>query len=73
MEHEAFSVLIWKPKSVRPREGSYVLLKCREDGELFSCGGSYEQGKFWYIYDSQSYGEINEKAILGWSYYPYNE
>ena len=73
MNREDCSVLVWKPVTQRPREGSYVLLKCREDGELFSCDGSYEQGAFWYRYDQMTHRKIEEGTILGWDYYPYNE
>lgn len=73
MNSEMSFVLIWKPVTQKTREGSYVLLKCQEDGELFSCGGSYEQGKFWYSYDREYHREIAVDTILGWDYYPYNE
>lgn len=70
-----FSILIWKhPQKTRPREASYIILKYRDDcGDTISTEAAYEKGKFWYFYPDGSSGEINEKVILGWDYFPYNE
>lgn len=70
-----FSILIWKhPQQTRPREASYIILKYRDEyGGMISTEAAYENGKFWYFYPDGSSGEINEKVILGWDYFPYNE
>lgn len=70
-----FSILIWKhPQQTRPREASYIILKYRNEyGDTISTEAAYEKGKFWYFYADGSSGEINEKIILGWDYFPYNE
>ncbi|MDY3015059.1 MAG: hypothetical protein SOR61_07765 [Evtepia sp.] len=70
-----FSILIWrKPENERPRNASYVILKYRDDnGDIVTTETAYENGKFWYFYSDGSVGEVNEKVILGWDYFPYNE
>lgn len=70
-----FSILIWrKPHKERPRDASYVILKYRdENGDIVTTEAAYENGRFWYFYPDGSGGEINEKVILGWDYFPYNE
>lgn len=72
---EDFSILIWKkPQRERPREESYVLIKFKDEvAGITTSNAAYERGKFWYFYPQGGGGEINEKVILGWDYYPYNE
>lgn len=72
---EDFSILIWKkPQEERPREESYVLIKFKDEvAGTTTSNAAYEKGKFWYFYPQGGSGEINEKVILGWDYYPYNE
>lgn len=73
--NDDFSILIWKkPSEERPREESYVLIKYTDDVVgVTTSNAAYEKGKFWYFYPQGEGGEINEKVILGWDYYPYNE
>ncbi len=66
--------ITWRPTSQRPEEASYVLLKCVDESGQVSCDpAAYENGKFVYVYDRETWGEVNEDIILGWSYYPYDE
>lgn len=70
---KTFTLIRWNPVEERPEEGRYVLLQCvDEDGELVCDWGVYENGKFAYVYDRHSWGEINEEVILGWSYLPFD-
>ena len=74
MLSENQTIITWRPTVQRPEEESYVLLKCvDETGRIVCEGASYENGRFFYVYDKDSWGEINEKIILGWSYYPFDE
>lgn len=63
----AFSVIVWQSVTVRPEDASYVLLRYREAGEIFSAPAAYERGKFSLLSGDI---EIPESWILGWSYCP---
>ncbi len=67
------TLLTWTAPAHRPEEGSYILVKCiNESGQVCCEPCAYENGKFIYIYGRDSWGELNEALILGWSYYPYD-
>lgn len=67
------TIITWRPTAIRPEDGSYVLLKCRdESGQVVCEGAAYENGHFLYIYDRDCWGAVNEAVILGWSYYPFD-
>lgn len=70
-----FSVLQWNdPKKKRPREESYVLIKhLDQQTGVGTCDAAYEKGEFWFSLQDGTVIEFNEKVILGWDYYPYNE
>lgn len=67
-------IIIWQPIASPPQDGSYILIKCiNESGQVVSEPAAYEGGRFLYIYDRDTWGEINRDLILGWSYYPYDD
>ncbi len=72
VEHEDdYSVIYWSPVTQRPCDASYILIKYREDGEIYCTDAAYENDEFFYL--SPNEGKvINEKIILGWSYYPFD-
>ncbi len=73
MERDDQSLITWTKPDRRPEEASYVLVKCvNESGQVCCEACAYEGGKFIYIYDRDTWGELNEDLILGWSYYPYD-
>ena len=68
-----FSIIKWRSTKERPEEARYVLLQCRDEyGDLMCVNASYGNGCFLYTYDKNTWGEINEAVILGWSYYPFD-
>ncbi len=68
-----FTVICWKSVEERPENGRYVLLQCLDEYGGLSCDcAAYENGRFLHIYDQQSWGEVNEACILGWSYFPFD-
>jgi len=68
------SIIQWRPRKERPDNGSYILLKCLDESGSLSCEFcSYENGCFIYRYDNETWGEVNEAVILGWSYLPFDE
>lgn len=67
------SVIYWQSPKKRPDDGSYVLLKCLdEEGSVVCEYCAYENGRFIYIYNADTWGEISEDVILGWSYLPFD-
>jgi hypothetical protein len=70
-----FSVLIWKkPQEERPRERSNVLVKYMDEIEgVLTCDATYVKERFWCYDLNGGREEIDEREILGWDYYPYNE
>ena len=73
MTHDQdFSILVWKPATIRPEEASYVLIKQWEDDYGFVCSSAcYENGKFRFFYDDKDNLEIEDDSIKGWDYYPF--
>ncbi len=72
-DNREISVIHWKSPKVRPDNGSYVLLKCLdEEGTVVCEYCAYENGCFIYTYDGDTWGEINEDIIIGWSYLPFD-
>lgn len=68
------TTIVWHPISCRPENGSYILIKCvDESGRVVCEPAAYEDERFLYFYDRDTWGEINEDIILGWSYYPYDD
>ncbi len=69
-----FTILRWKTPEERPESGRYVLLQCLDESGDLSCDwAAYENGCFLHIYDRESWGEVNEAGILGWSYLPFDD
>lgn len=67
------SVIHWRSPKERPDNGSYILLKCLdEEGNIVCDYCAYENGCFVFIYSDDTWGEINESIILGWSYLPFD-
>lgn len=68
------TVIFWRQPELPPEEGSYILLKCLdENGRVVCESAAYEEGRFLYIYDRDTWGEVNREVILGWAYYPFDE
>lgn len=68
------SIIVWKSPKHSPEEGSYILLKCLDEGGAVVCEpAAFEAGRFVYIYDRDCWGEVNNNIILGWAYYPFDE
>ena len=73
-EPKKFSLIKWRSTKERPENARYVMLQCRDEyGDLMCVNAAYEKGHFFYIYDQETWGEINEAIILGWSYYPFDD
>ncbi len=71
---EDISIIQWRSIASRPENGSYILLKSIDESGRVVCDPcAYEGGKFIYLYDASTWGEINEDIILGWAYYPYDD
>lgn len=64
---DAFSIIIWQSVACPPADGSYILVKYREDGDLFTAPATYENGLYTLQTDEVV---IPRSAVLGWSYYP---
>lgn len=70
-----YSIILWKSPQQPPEEASYVLIKyLEENGQRIECADTaYEGGKFLSFYPDGDVREINEKNILGWSYYSFDD
>ena len=72
-EPKKFTIIQWQPIEKRPEEGRYLLIQYIDPSGERACEYvSYENGYFIYTYPSGSWGEINEKVLLGWSYLPFD-
>lgn len=68
-----YSIIRWRPIVQPPDSGNYILLtRLNETGEITCEYAAYECGIFLYIYDQNTWGEINKNIILGWSYLPFD-
>ncbi len=72
-EAKKFTIIVWQPITKRPEEGRYVLIQYIDAaGDLACDWASYENGHFIYSYPHGAWGEINEKVMLGWAYFPFD-
>ena len=71
---EEFTVILWTPPEEPPEEGSFVLLKLLDtDGSTIVCeGGAYENGRYMNGLCDGSPCPLDQRMVLGWSYYPYD-
>lgn len=71
---EEFTILLWTGPEQPPEEGSFLLLKLLDtDGSSILCeGGAYENGRYLnYAWDGTPC-PLDQRMVLGWSYYPYD-
>ena len=71
---DQFTILVWTQPEQPPEDGSFLLLKLLDrDGSSILCeGGVYENGRYLnYGWDGNP-RPLDQRMVLGWSYYPYD-
>ena len=71
---EEFTIVVWSPPEETPELGSFLLLKLLDtDGSSILCeGGAYEHGRYLNYGRDGGSCPLDQRMVLGWSYYPYD-
>ena len=71
---EEFIIVVWSPPEETPELGSFLLLKLLDtDGSSILCeGGAYENGRYLNYGRDGGSCPLDQRMVLGWSYYPYD-
>lgn len=71
---DQYHILLWKPRDQRPAEDTNILiLQCDDEFGHYCIPGHYCGGLFWYCEGGSPVDVMEEEAIIGWDYYPYEE